>query len=144
MIRIAVMTCLMLLCGGLVYAEGKDDKGAQPAEATGAAIYIPLRPEFVVNYGDGHGKNKFLRAEITVRLANSAAADSVRHHLPYIRNQLVFLFSSQTDETLQSQDGREAMREQALQEVRDVLNSEDGLDPKSVVDVLFNALTWQG
>jgi flagellar FliL protein len=105
------------------------------------AIYIPLKPQFVVNYG-GPGKNRFLKAGVTLRLGNSSAANSVRHHMPYIRNQLVFIFAAQTDESLESQDGREAMRQTALGEIRQLLEMEDGLAPDDIVDVLFNSLTW--
>ncbi|MFT7560223.1 MAG: flagellar FliL protein [Flavobacteriales bacterium] len=108
-----------------------------------AAIYIPLKPQFVVNFGGGT-KNRFLKAEVTLRLSNSSAASAVRHHMPYIRNNIVMLFSAQNDESLESQDGREAMRLEALKQVRDILKREDNMEPEAVVDVLFNALTWHG
>jgi flagellar FliL protein len=52
------------------------------------------------------------------------------------------LFASQTDDTLEAQDGRESMRAAALAEVRDLLLREDDIGPEGVVDVLFNKLTW--
>lgn len=131
----------------LVFAEDEAEapkEGEEGAEAAPpAAIYIPMKPEFVVNYG-GVGKNKYLKAGVTMRLANSKAANSVRHHMPALRNCMVFVFAGQTDETLESQDGRESMRNAALEEIRNILEAEDGLAREDVVDVLFNALTWHG
>lgn len=128
-----------------VEAEGGQEEevqadGEAPPEAP-AAIYIPMKPQFVVNYG-GKGKLRYLKTSVTLRLANGNAASSVRHHMPFIRNNLVMLFAAQTDETLESQEGREAMRDAALSEVRELLVREDQVPEEDVVDVLFNALTW--
>ncbi len=106
------------------------------------AIYIPIKPQFVVNYG-GAGRLRYLKAEASVRLSNSKAASALRHHMPYIRNNLVMLFAGQTNESLSSQDGKEQLRKDALEEVRKVLKQEDGLDPELVVDFYFNTLFIQ-
>lgn len=129
--------------GEAVAAEpGEIDAVAdQEAPSTQSAIYLPLKPAFVVNYG-GAGRLKYIKAEVSVRLANTNAANSVRHHMPYIRNNLVMLFASQTDESLDSQAGKEALRQDALTEIRTILLKEDGLE-EGVVDVFFNTLIVQ-
>lgn len=104
------------------------------------AIYIPLKPPFVVNYG-GPGRLRFLKADITVRLQDAAAASSLRHHMPYVRNNLVMLFSAQNEESLHSQEGKELLRQEALAEVRNVLQQEDRQG--GVVDLFFNTILVQ-
>lgn len=104
------------------------------------AIYIPLKPPFVVNYG-GPGRLRFLKADITVRLQDAAAASSLRHHMPYVRNNLVMLFSAQSEESLHSQEGKELLRQEALAEVRNVLQQEDRQG--GVVDLFFNTILVQ-
>lgn len=104
------------------------------------AIYIPLKPPFVVNYG-GPGRLKFIKADLTVRLTDSDAANAVRHHMPYIRNNIVLLLSAQTDESITSQEGKEALRQEALREVRGILRGEEGRD--GVVDLYFTAFVIQ-
>jgi len=126
------------LCG-IAEDEEEAEEGAE--EEVAAAIYIPMKPQFVVNYG-GRGKLKYLKAGVTLRLANADAANAVMHHMPYIRNQMVMVFAAQTDETLESMDGRDAMRLSALDEVRQLVAREEGYEPDVVVDVLFNSLTW--
>jgi len=104
--------------------------------------YIPLDPPFVVNYGSGAGKIKFLKAELSVRADDPATANAVRHHMPLIRNGLILLLSSQTDETIHTLEGKQALREAALIEINRLLAQEAG--PQIVVrDVLFNNLVMQ-
>ncbi len=116
--------------------------GEEDKEATGPlpAIYLPLKPAFVVNYG-GKGRLRYLKTEMSVRLASTDAANSVRHHMPYIRNNLVMLFARQTEETMSSLEGRELMRQDALMEIREILKEEDAQD--GVLDVYFNSFIVQ-
>lgn len=116
---------------------------AQDEEAIGPAgpFYVPLQPAFVLNYG-GQGRLKYLRAEISVRVDSIHVANSVRHHLPYIRNNLVMLFSRQTEEAINSLDGRETMRKKALEEVRRILLKEDKTK-KGVEDLFFTNFVVQ-
>jgi len=126
--------------GGDVVEEAETTaEGGAPAARSGA-IYIPLKPAFVVNYG-GVGRLKYIKADISLRLSDNLAANSVRHHMPYIRNNLMMLFSAQTDESISSQDGKEALRQEALQAVRDVIMQED--QAEGVVDLYFNAFLIQ-
>lgn len=142
MTQVRSLLCLfLLLFVSLVWAEDEEVEGEDAAPSAPAPIYIPLKPQFVVNYG-GAGKLRYLKTGVTVRLSSSDAAAAIRHHMPFVRNNLVMLFAKQTDETLESQDGREALREQALKEVRELLVKEDGIDPQNVVEVLFVSLTW--
>ncbi len=121
---------LLLSVVALAQEEVKDEK----------AIYIPLKPPFVVNYG-GVGRLKYLKAEISVRVNSSDAANSVRHHLPYIRNNLVLLFSKQSDVDLDSQEGKEALRQQALAEILSIVETEDG--ETGIVDLYFENFVVQ-
>lgn len=115
-------------------------EGEAPAAVNPGAIYIPLKPAFVVNYG-GPGRLKYIKADISLRLQNPQAANAVRHHMPYIRNNLMMLFSAQTEESIASQEGKEALRQEALQAVREVVKREDQVE--GVVDLYFNAFLVQ-
>lgn len=119
-------------------AEGEGGEAVVPA----SAIYISMKPQFVVNYG-GAGRLRYLKAEVAVRMQSSKAANSLRHHMPYIRNNMVMLFAGQTNESLSSQEGKEKLRQDALQEIRKVLKEEDGLEPEQVMEVFFNTLFIQ-
>nr|WP_243748846.1 flagellar basal body-associated FliL family protein [Pseudomaricurvus alcaniphilus] len=129
-----LLPLLLLLAAGL--------NAQEEGEASGAvrAIYIPLKPPFVVNYG-GPGRLRYMKVEVSVRLANPGAANSIRHHMPYIRNDLILLFSRQNEETLDTVEGKEQLRQQAKAAVERILKEED--DEDGLMDLYFNQLVLQ-
>jgi flagellar protein FliL len=113
---------------------------AQEPAAPPVAIYINLFPSLVGNFGEGP-KLKFYKADVSLRVVSAADEAKVKHHDPLIRNQLVMLFSQQTEEALQAPEARETLRQEALKQVQQVLNEEEG--HPVVVDLLFNNLILQ-
>lgn len=103
-------------------------------------IYYALVPALVGNYGS-NGKLKYYKADVALRIGSSVAEERVKHHEPLIRNQLVMLFSQQTDASLGSVEAKEALRQEALRQVQAVLSQEEG--QPLVDDLLFNNLIIQ-
>lgn len=124
---------LIGLCAYLPTPSFAEDEAA--AEAPIAAIYIPIKPSFVVNYG-GPGRLRYIKADITLRVKDSTTANQVRHHIPYLRNNLVLLLSKQTDDAVDTQAGKELLRQAALEEIHAVLEEEEG--ESGVVDLYFD------
>ncbi|MCV6615682.1 MAG: flagellar basal body-associated FliL family protein [Cellvibrionaceae bacterium] len=120
-------------------AQEEEEEGLEFGPA--GPFYVPLQPAFVLNYG-GRGRLKYLRAELSVRVDSIHVANSIRHHLPYIRNNLVMLFSRQTEETVNSLDGRESLRKKALAEIKNILRQEEKND-KGVEDLFFTTFVVQ-
>lgn len=118
----------------------QDASASSTPPANARTTYIPLAPPFVVNYG-GPGRLKYLKAEMSVRVDDLASANSVRHHMPLIRNNLVMLFSRQSEEEVNTQEGKERLRQTALKEINDLITAEDG--KSGVVEVYFNNLIIQ-
>ncbi|MDF1623694.1 flagellar basal body-associated FliL family protein [Pseudohongiella nitratireducens] len=116
---------------------------APPSNVTASGeVYIQLGPSFVTNY-DGAGRLKYLKADVNVRVHQSSE-DTLREHMPYLRNQLVVLFSQQLEEDLTSIAGKELLREQALQTVKTGLahlESQELAD--QVSDLFFTAFVVQ-
>ena len=130
---------LLLMVLMIPNALAQEEEGEEGAVVQ-RAIYIPIKPAFVVNYG-GKGRLRYLKAELSVRVAGSLAANSIRHHMPYIRNNLILLFSRQMEENLDNQEGKELLRQEALLEITNILVEEEG--ESSVVDLYFNQLVIQ-
>ncbi len=128
----SLVALLMLLC---VFPAWGQDEDADAETVSPSAIYIPLKPAFVVNYG-GQGRLKYIKAEISVRVVDAEAANTIRHHMPYIRNNLVLLLSSQTEETIETTEGKELLRQAAVEEIRKILAEEGEVD--GVVDLYFD------
>jgi flagellar FliL protein len=98
--------------------------------------YVPLQPSFVTNFGaSDNGRLQFLRADVSVRVSGQAASAAARYHLPALRNALVLLLSRQDEGTVSTGAGREAIRAEALAELRAVLEAEEG--QPYIDDVLF-------
>ncbi|TBU97104.1 flagellar basal body-associated FliL family protein [Phytopseudomonas dryadis] len=119
-----------------VLAEEEKKEGAAPQ-----VIYHNLVPALVGNYGVGP-RLKFYKADVALRVTGVDAEAKVIHHEPLIRNQLVMLFSQQTEESLASPDAKELLRQEALKQVQQVLSDEEGRP--LVEDLLFNNLILQG
>ena len=118
--------------------EKKEEKEGE--NAAPKIIYVGIVPALVGNYSSGM-KMKFYKADISLKVTGSEAEEKVKYHEPLIRNQLVMLFSQQTDESLGSMDAKEKLRQEALKQVQQVLQQEEG--KPYVEDLLFNNLILQ-
>ncbi|HLD66015.1 MAG TPA: flagellar basal body-associated protein FliL [Pseudomonas sp.] len=133
---IALLLALSLPLAALANEEEKKEGEA----AVPAVAYISLVPALVGNFGTGP-KLKFYKADIALRVTGTEAEERVKHHEPLIRNQLVMLFSQQTDETMGTPGAKETLRQEALKQVQAVLTQEEG--KPLVDDLLFNNLIIQ-
>ncbi|MGE4408911.1 flagellar basal body-associated protein FliL [Pseudomonas sp.] len=129
---ISLFVCFLL--AGPAFAQDSAE------EAANQTLYYALTPAMVGNYGSGE-RLKYYKADVALRVASQEAEERVKHHEPLIRNQLVMLFSQQTDETLGSVEAKEQLRQEALKQVREVLEQEEG--KPLVDDLLFNNLIIQ-
>jgi len=113
---------------------------AEEGAGGGAVQYVNLDPAFVANFGDV-GRLKYVKAEISVRVHGESAATQVKHHIASIRNGLVFLLSRQEETAMTTMEGKEGLRKEALQIVKDVLTEETG--EAMVEDLLFTSFVVQ-
>lgn len=135
-----LIAMLALLLSGVVLAEDEVEEGEAPAPV--ASKYFDVKPAFIANFG-GPGKLRYVKTDITLRVKGQGSGmQDVRHHLPYIRHALVMLLSRQSVENVSSVEGRELLRQDALEEVRRVLMEEEG--EQFVLDLLFNSFIVQG
>jgi len=133
-----ILFMFLTLCMALpAFAEPSE---ANADEAAVKTIYYALVPALVGNYGSD-GRLKYYKADIALRVSGAEAEAKVKHHEPLIRNQLVTLFSQQTDASLSTVESKEALRQEALKQVQAVLTQEEG--KPLVDDLLFNNLIVQ-
>ena len=123
------LCCLAL--PGSVWAAASAEP--EPEVDRNGLQYIDLGAPFVTNY-DGGGRLKYLKTRVTLRV-RAAGADAVNSHLPYLRNQLVMLFSRQLEEDLTSTRGKDQLQREALRIVRDALRLLEG---QPVADTVVN------
>lgn len=104
------------------------------------AIYYPLNPPLVVNF-NARGRQRLLQLEITLMLRDGTVINTIELHQPMIRNALVLLIGGHTYEELQTAEGKELLRQKALQEIQRLLEQEIGRP--GVEQVLFTNFVMQ-
>lgn len=130
---------------GLKFFSGSDHAAEGHEEAAEEvekkpAIYYALTPAFIVNFQD-KGRTRFLQADLSLLIRDEDVSEALDKHMPLIRNNLVLLLSGQSFETLQSAEGKEALRAEALKAVQEVLQQEIG--KPGVEQVLFTSFVMQ-
>ncbi len=151
-----LMTAIVLVVGGLFIAGvlpgggghaaveeehggGGDEDDGEPT-ASLPAVYIPIDPAFVVNFAS-QGRARFLQITVEVMTRDPKVPEHIEQHLPVIRNNLMLLFSSQTYDSVNTLEGKEALREEALSVIQEILQEETG-DP-GVEAVYFTSFVMQ-
>ncbi len=142
LIIIAATVVLLAAIGGgaAVFLKGGDKKAetAEKAEAAVVheAIYMDIKPEFVINFADKAGHSKYLKCELSVMTKDPEIDKAVEKHMPAIRNALVLLLSRQIYEDLMPNEGKEKLRAEALAAVQAVLQAQVG--KPGVEDLFFS------
>ena len=91
------------------------------------AIYLPIDPAFVVNFS-GQGNARFLQITVEVMARSPEVLEQIKTHMPVIRNNLNMLFSDQQYDKINTLEGKERLRAEALEIIRRILEQETG-DP---------------
>ncbi|WP_210397228.1 flagellar basal body-associated FliL family protein [Motiliproteus sediminis] len=105
--------------------------------------YVELNPPFIANYG-GPGPLKYVKAEVSIKVVSRDGEVNTKHHQAQIRNAIVMLLSSQTDDTVSTAAGRERIRIQALEAVRQIMVQEYGETGYDMIgDLLFTSFVIQ-
>lgn len=118
--------------------EGEAEEAAEE-EPKGPPLYYELEEPFVVNLAQQPAR--FLQVSVQLMTRDEKVVEAVERHVPVIRNNLLILFSSQQLEAISTREGKEALRQAALKEVRSVLESQG--EPVEVEDIYFTSLVVQ-
>jgi flagellar FliL protein len=141
-IILLVVVCAAGAAAFFLLGGDSDSASEEPAEPVQlAAMYIPIRPSFVVNFANTDGKNHFLQVQVTLMGRDPAIMSGLESHMPLVKSRLVDVFQSQDFEELKTPEGKEAMRSVALEEMQALFTEELG-DP-GIEKVLFTVFILQ-
>ncbi|MDO4905139.1 MAG: flagellar basal body-associated FliL family protein [Lautropia sp.] len=87
--------------------EAEQQKKYAPAPAP---IFVNLDP-FTVNLAD-EGGERMAQMTIVLEMLNQNAADDLKKFLPAVRNELLFLLSSQSSKQILSLDGKQSLAQE--------------------------------
>ena len=123
--------------------DSAEEDGEQSKEGAGPT-YVSLDPAFVVNFQDHKKRTKFLKAEISVVAGSAKAQEALTLHMPAVRNSLVMLLSRQVFEELATNEGKEKLRTEALDAVKEVVKKQTSKKTaQAVKDLYFSSLVMQ-
>jgi flagellar protein FliL len=124
----------------------------QAASTLLPAIYYEMTPNFTINF-NVNGRQRYLQAAITLMYRDPLLEELLKLHMPAIRNGLVMLLSAKNFDELQTSEGKEQLRAEALEIVRNLLKKEqetlvasgngDEVSPANVEQVLFTNFVMQ-
>lgn len=121
--------------------DSKAGKGKDAVVKAKAPInYVPMDPPFVVNFS-GDTDIRFLQVTVEVGTRDPDMVELVKEQKPAIRNNLVMLFSNQDPYALNTREGKEKLRTEALGEIQKVMKQETG--KAGVESVFFTSFVMQ-
>jgi flagellar FliL protein len=133
--------------GGYFFWTSKKHAEAEAKPATSAQapqtklLFYTIDPPFVANF-EGMQSFRFLQVHVRVSTRAQDVVDLMASIDPVIRNDLLMLFSAQNAEALGTREGKEKLRQDALELVRKAVKNSGG-DPKLVENVLFTSFVMQ-
>lgn len=143
--RILLSGLLFALLSLPAHASGGGSDAAKfhkPEEDT-SLRFIPLNPNIITNFQRKDGKKLgVVQAQIQLTTKTNAGVDLIYNHLPLLRDRLIILLSSQTEEQVKDLKAREVLKASALAELRKLL-MENGGDEETLTGVLFTGFMYQ-
>lgn len=118
--------------GGTIFAlkmltpsseTGEEAAEVEEVKVLAPAIYQTMKPNFTINF-NVKGRQRYLQAELTLMYRDPLLDPLLTLHMPAIRNGLVMLFSSKNFDELQTAEGKEILRTEALAIVQNLLIKE--------------------
>jgi flagellar protein FliL len=130
--------------------EAAEEEQTEEKTHAAPAIYLALTPNFTVNF-DVNGRQRFLQTELTLVYRDPQLEVLLKDHMPAVRNGLVMLLSRQVFDELQTSEGKEKLRAEALKVVQEIITketqaateSEESSDEHQEVSTVENVLFTQ-
>lgn len=145
---IIIAAVLVLLIGGgaalfLTGGDAEDVVATEEAEPVKAPpIYHAVDKSFIVNFAtQSNDAVNYLQIKLKVMARNQEAIDAFVLHTPAIKHELLMLFFSQNYDALNTREGTDALRQQTLEVINDILKAEK--HTKLIEAVYFTSLIMQ-
>jgi len=128
--RAIVLAVLVLLVVPLSLQAADEEKG-EKKEPPVPIIYYQIKPSLVANLASG---GRYIRCDIQLMTNDETLLEDLRRHDPAIRHTLLMLLSDQDGNKIKTPEGKEALRKEALSQIRTLIKKESG---KTSLKALF-------
>ncbi|GEM76869.1 flagellar basal body-associated protein FliL [Vibrio sagamiensis] len=103
--------------------------------------YFTLEPDLTTNFHTSGKKLGYVQVRIDIMVIRQQDLTIVEHHQPLVRDTVIELLGTQSEDTIKSLSGREDLRKTLVHKLNEVLLSETG---KTVIaDLLFTKYLYQ-
>lgn len=147
-ILVVIMAVGLSVGATLFFLSGTEARDASPVAAEGEsgassdsapALYYRFEKPFITTVAQ-EGKSRYLQVFVALVARDATSEAALGTHSPLLRSRLLTLFGSGNFLTLQSEEGRQALKSEALILVNEVLEAE-GAPP--IERVLFTNFVLQ-
>lgn len=104
------------------------------------AMYFPIKPAFIVNF-PSRGRQHYLQVDMTVMTRDPDVFTGLQTHMPLVKNRLVMLIGGEVYEELQTDEGKELLRQKSMDALQEIMQQE--LGKTGVEQVLFTNFVMQ-
>ncbi len=139
LVAVSVGLSLFLIGGSSQPAEAVAQVAPEPENPYKKAQYIKMKP-FIVTLATRSRPN-MLQIDMSASTTDPDAAAAFEQHMPVIRNNLLMLLNAQDIKTLQTNEGKEALREKALETVQEIMKERFGSE--GIDEVFFTKFVMQ-
>jgi len=130
----------MAVCqGGSGATAGEVGTGAN-AVPIEPPVFVSLAPAFVVNIGEIE-QGRFLQTEIEVLTRDPEVGEAIEKLMPMIRSNILLILGQQTIDTISTREGMDALQQEVLREVENILETYGG--KSGVEKVYFTSFVTQ-
>lgn len=145
---IIIVAAVVLLAGGggaawyFLHAKKASNDGHEEAkheaEPAKPPVFVKLET-FTVNLAT-EGEDHMLQTDIELKVADAKVTDTIKAHMPEIRNDMLLLLSSKTASTLATAEGKQKLSSEVKGQINKVLHVKED---EGVSGVFFTSFVIQ-
>lgn len=120
---IASVAVTFLLLGDDESADQVDEVAEEVVEPLAPASYSSIKPPFLVTF-DVEGRQRYMQISVTASSRDASSLDALEHHMPLIRSKVISAYNALEFATIQTEEGKEALRLQTVEIINGVLEGE--------------------
>lgn len=148
-----VIAVVCVIAGGIIWfvmqPADESETSEEVAEPLAPAIYLPIEPQFVVNYKVGE-RLRYAQIDVSLRVRSEAAKALIELHGPLVRSALVAMFGRLDFHGMRLPENRQLVADEALKVINSSLvdmitevDREAGISDEPVEAVLFQTFVLQ-
>lgn len=130
----------IILCFGAFFcgvAQAAPDNPEQDSYA-----YYGFDPDIITNYVKAGKTLGYIRVSVEIRVPHKHMLETVEHNSPLLRDAIIKILGSQSEQEIRSLTGREEIRKKCLTTANDLLFQETG-EKSMLDDLIFTKYLYQ-